>query len=379
MPSPPELLTATATPGKDFTTITVTLQEHSQTAAFNAGLTLPTAAQSAASGKSAPYPVIVSLDVNARAGNSAYVDAGYAVLSVPTYAIASDNTAHTGAFFTLYPYNVATDQDAGVLMAWGWGASRAVDALQYLAEHDSSYSNLLDLKKLTVTGFSRWGKSALVAGLLDDRFGVVNPGGSGSGGAAPYRYDSYGNQPARANSLGNVYPWGTTPGAEVMGDHVRHQTHNSNEMIRRFLNPDRMYKTSTHGYGERLPYDHHEIIAAIAPRAVIIDTTNDDYGNNAEGDSIGYEGARPVYKFLGASQNLAFDIYMGGGGHSPKPSHRANLVSFCDMVFYGKPLNEKQKTDLYKNPYLDLGIYDKYYGGLKSMMPWTNKYKNGRR
>jgi hypothetical protein len=190
-----------------------------------------------------------------------------------------------------------------VLLGWAWGASRSIDAMEYLAKNQSEYGGLLDLKKLVVTGFSRCGKAALAAGFLDDRFGVVNPGGSGSGGAAPYRYDSYGNTPFRRAPFGNVYAWGTTPGAEAMGDHVRHQTHNSNEMLARFLNPDRMYKTNTHGYGERLPYDHHEMIAAIAPRAVIIDTSNDDYSNNAEGDSIGFEGAKPVYEYLEQLKN----------------------------------------------------------------------------
>lgn len=218
LPPAPQSITAIATPSSNFTTIVVTVEDHGKTASFNAGLTLPTAEQSASSGKSAPYPIIVSLDVVARPGNATYLNAGYAVLSVPTYAFASDNINHTGAFFTLYPYDLATGHDAGVLMAWGWGASRGVDALEYLAAHDPKYKNLLDLKKLAVTGFSRWGKAALVTGLLDERFGVVNPGGSGSGGAAPYRYDSYGNQTAR-NTFGNIYPWGRSTGAEVLPDH----------------------------------------------------------------------------------------------------------------------------------------------------------------
>jgi len=62
----------------------------------------------------------------------------------------------------------------------GHGARAAgVDALQYFAAHDLDYANLLDLKKLVVTGFSRWGKEALLAGFLDDRFQVTAPGGSG--------------------------------------------------------------------------------------------------------------------------------------------------------------------------------------------------------
>jgi endo-1,4-beta-xylanase len=58
--------------------------------------------------------------------------------------------------------------------------------------HDPTYANLLDLRKLVVTGYSRWGKAALLAGMLDERFQLTAPGGSGSGGATPYRYDSYG-------------------------------------------------------------------------------------------------------------------------------------------------------------------------------------------
>jgi endo-1,4-beta-xylanase len=253
-----------------------------------------------------------------------------------------------------------------------------VDALQYLAAHDPGYANLLDLKKLVVTGFSRWGKAALLTGLLDDRFQVTAPGGSGSGGAAPYRYDSFGNVPFRAAPFGNEYPWGRSPGAETLADHVRHQTHNSNEMIRRFLNDiapapvePRMYQTKTWGYGDRLPFDHHEMIAAIAPRAVIIDNTNDDYADDAEGDAIGYEGAKPVFQFLGALQNLALDLYMGGGGHSLKPAQAANIVNFANLVLFGRPLADDVKKQLATDPYLNAGTYDRYYGGLKKMMPWA--------
>jgi endo-1,4-beta-xylanase len=351
--------------------ITVTVADRGQTASFTPILHLPP-------NGTAPYPVIVEESFRASAApNRAFTDGGYAVFSIPTSdapntpGIASDNGNHTGAFYTLYPYKLDRDgNDRGVLLAWAWGASRGVDALEYLAAHDPAYANLLDLKKLVVTGFSRWGKAALLAGFLDDRFQVTAPGGSGSGGAAPYRYDSFGNTPARSAPYGNVYPWGQSSGAETMGDHIRHQTHNSNEMIRRFLNDPRFYKTSSNGYGERLPYDHHMLIAAIAPRAIIINNTNDDYADNAEGDSIGYEGAKPVFQFLGAPQNLALDIFMGGGGHSLKPSQAANIVTFANFVLFGKPLPEDVRKHVTADPYLDAGTYNRYYGGLQSMMPW---------
>ncbi len=390
MPAPPQSLTAASTSATtgtlNYKSIVVSIQDKGKSASFTPILYLPT------TGKP-PYPVIVEEDFFASPffapPNSAFVGGGYAVLSIPTSdfpafgvsGIASDDGNHTGTFFQLYPYQLdKAGDDHGVLLAWAWGASRGVDALQYLASHDPSYANLLDLHKLVVTGFSRWGKASLVAGFLDDRFLVTVPGGSGSGGAAPYRYDSFGNVPFRSAPFGNVYPWGQSPGAEVLGDHVRHQTHNSNEMIRRFLNDivpaaiePRMYQTNTPGYGDRLPFDHHEEIAAIAPRAVLIDNTNDDYADNAEGDSIGFEGAKPVYAFLGASQNLALDLYMGGGGHSLKPSQAQNIVNFSNFVLFGTPLASDVHTQLATDPYLNAGTYDTYYGGLETMMPWARK------
>lgn len=372
IPAKPATLTATSSGTGNTKTITITMAEGGSPVTFKPTLYLPTTG-------TRPYPVIVSIG---SGSNSTFTAAGYAILSIPV-SIASDNDKHTGAFFSLYPYSVATGLDSGVLMAWGWGASRGVDALEYLTANDSTYAGLVDLNKLVVQGFSRYGKAALVAGLLDERFKVVSPGGSGCGGAAPYRYDSFGNRPYRT-TFGNVYWWGQSPGAEVMGDHGRHQVHNSNEMFRRFLNDTvpaavvpRMYQTNTPGYGARMPFDHHLEIAAIAPRAVLINNTNDDYADNAEGDAIGYEAAKPVYQFLGASQNLGLDIYMGGGGHSFKTSQAQNLVAFASMVLSGVPLSSTVEQQVYTDPFLTgsadhTSIYDQYYGGFASMMPWLS-------
>jgi len=111
------------------------------------------------------------------------------------------------------------------------------------------------------------------------------------------------------------------------------------------------------------------MIAAIAPRAVIIDNTNDDYADNAEGDAPGYEGAMPVFRFPGAPQNLALDLFMGGGGHSVKPAQAAVIVRFADMVLFDKPLADDVKKQLRTDPYLGAGTWDRYDGGPQTMMP----------
>lgn len=165
MPAPPQSLTAEsiARPSgiADSRSILIKVQDGGKTASFTPVLTLPSTG-------SPPYPVIVEESFAANfPPNRAFLQGGYAVLSIPTtdnprfnaQGVASDDGAHTGAFYTLYPYKLDRDRnDRGVLLAWAWGASRGVDALQYLAAHDPGYANLLDLKKLVVTGFSRCGK-----------------------------------------------------------------------------------------------------------------------------------------------------------------------------------------------------------------------------
>lgn len=389
MPAPPQSLTAVSTSATSgslkYKSIAVTIQDKGNTASFTPILYLPTTG-------TPPYPVIVEEDFFANPffapPNSAFTGGGYAVLSIPTSdfpafgipGVASDDGNHTGTFFKLYPYQLDNaGDDHGVLLAWAWGASRGVDALQYLIANDPTYAGLLDLNKLVVTGYSRYGKAALLAGAMDDRFQLTAPGGSGSGGATPYRYDSFGNVPFRSAPFGNLYPWGRSTGAETMGDHVRHQTHNSNEMIRRFLNDivpaavePRMYLTDIWGYGERLPYDHHEEVELIAPRAVLIDATNNDYADNAEGDAIGFEGAKPIYAFLGAPQNVALDLDMGNTGHGLTPAQATHIVNFANFVLFGTQLTPAVQTQLTTDPYLNAGTYDTYYGGLETMMPWAN-------
>ena len=387
MPPAPQSVTAVSTAGTSGTqaykSVAVTVTDNGKTASFTPVLYLPTTG-------TPPYPVIVEEDIFASAAfsppNSAFLQGGYAVLSIPTSdypqygfpGVASDDGNHTGTFFNLYPYVLDTaGDDHGVLLAWAWGASRGVDALQYLAAHDPNYAGLLNLNKLVVTGYSRYGKAALLAGVMDTRFMVTAPGGAGSSGPTPYRYDSFGNRPFRS-TFGNVYPWGVSTGAEVMGDHVRHQTHNSNEMIRRFLNDivpaaveQRMYQTNTWGYGQRLPYDHHEEVSLIAPRAVVIDATNNDYADNAEGDAIGFEASKAVFQFLGAPQNLALDLDLGNTGHGLTPAQAQHIVNFSNFVLNGTALPAAVQTQLTTDPYLAAGTYDTYYGGLSTMEPWV--------
>ena len=44
--------------------------------------------------------------------------------------IAADNNRHTGLFYDLYPYGEDWKEQTGELLAWSWGISRIIDALE---------------------------------------------------------------------------------------------------------------------------------------------------------------------------------------------------------------------------------------------------------
>ena len=114
---------------------------------------------------------------------------GYALIIMNPTHIAEDNSLRKGLFYELYPYNVKEEtEQTGELMAWGWGASKILDALYLGAANEFG----IDPDNSIVTGVSRWGKAAAVAGAFDRRFKMTVPVCSGAGGLALFRYRSEG-------------------------------------------------------------------------------------------------------------------------------------------------------------------------------------------
>lgn len=72
-------------------------------------------------------------------------------------------------------YDVYPEGEFGALAAWAGGYHRCVD---FLVTLDS-----VDPNGIAVVGFSRGGKTALLAGATDERIALTAPNGSGSGGA----------------------------------------------------------------------------------------------------------------------------------------------------------------------------------------------------
>jgi hypothetical protein len=153
--------------------------------------------------------------------------------------------------------------DWGVLRAWAWGASRALDYF----ETDKA----VDAKHIALEGHSRWGKATIVAMAYDQRFWTAYVSSSGEGGAKLHRRD-----------------WGEVV-ENVAGTGEYHW------MAGNFL------KYAGPLQWKDLPVDSHELVAMCAPRPVFLSAgaTSGDGWVDAHGTFMAGAGAGSVYKLLG--------------------------------------------------------------------------------
>jgi len=151
--------------------------------------------------------------------------------------------------------------DWGVLAAWAWGASRALDYF----ETDKH----VNAKQVGVQGHSRYGKATIVALALDQRFAIGYVSSSGAGGAKLHRR-KFGELVENVLAA-NEYHW-------MAGNYFKYG-----------------------GHWDQLPVDSHELIALIAPRPVFISAgaTDGDGWVDAKGSFLAAVGAGPVYALLG--------------------------------------------------------------------------------
>jgi hypothetical protein len=202
----------------------------------------------------------------------------------------------TTRFFPAYP-----NYDWGLLRAWAWGVSRIVDYL----ETDES----VDHGKFIVTGVSRTGKSALIAGAFDDRIAMVAPVASSGGGTPAYRFS--GSVPDRGGKEGLT------------------------EMVRKYPN---WYSDHLHqfwGQPDKLPFDEHWFIALCAPRPFISLEGDHDQNVNQNGVWHSMVAAKPAYEFLHAGDKMG--ISFADRPHGMVQGDWDALLAFGDKNLMGKP------------------------------------------
>jgi hypothetical protein len=204
----------------------------------------------------------------------------------------------TTRFFPAYP-----NYDWGLLRAWAWGASRIVD---YLFTDPA-----IDKNKLIITGVSRTGKAALIAGAFDDRWAMVAPVASSGGGTPAYRYS--GSVPDRGGKEGLT------------------------EMVRKYPNWFSPHLHQFWGQPDKLPFDEHWFIALVAPRPLISLEGDHDQNVNLNGVYQSLLAARPAYAFFHASDKLG--VSFANRPHGMVQGDWDALLAFADKFLLGKPVD----------------------------------------
>ncbi len=206
----------------------------------------------------------------------------------------SDSTQYqSDPFYKVYP---SLWGKIGNYSAWSWGISRLIDGL------DQVKSQLkIDMTKIAVHGCSYAGKMALFAGAFDERVALTVAQESGGGGITSWRTSQ---------------DFTTRTGTSV------EKIDNTNYAW--FMSS--MKKLDPYS----LPHDHHELIAMIAPRAIIA-LGNTDY--EWLGDESGYKSitaAVEVWKAMGVPERIGYD-FTGGHSHCQAASSQTTAVkTFVD-------------------------------------------------
>ncbi len=158
------------------------------------------------------------------------IDSGYAVLTYCYTDVSSDSGDFAnGLAGAVYPDGKRRADECGKIGLWAWAAIAVLEYALTLPE--------LDHSRISVVGHSRLGKTALLAGALDERFLCAFSNNSGCSGAALSR----GNDGETIAKITKTFPYWFCENYKKYAD---------NE--------------------DTLPFDQHYLIAANAPHRVYV-------------------------------------------------------------------------------------------------------------
>ena len=208
-----------------------------------------------------------------------------------------------GPLYRTYP-----EYTFGATGAWAWGYARCVDALEKL--------DIAQMDNIAFCGHSRGGKTALLAGILDERAAIVNPNCSGAGGAGCYRVE-----------MEAVKENGQEHRSEVLADLI--------QKFHFWFGPDLPQYI---GREAEMPFDNHYLKALIAPRILLETEAASDIWANALGSWQTSMAAKEAYKFLGCEENIL--LYFRKGYHEHHVEDLKRLVRVMQQRQAGEPFDE---------------------------------------
>lgn len=186
-------------------------------------------------------------------------DNGFAVVSFCYTDVTSDDGDFTnGLAGAIYKGSEKTADSPGKIALWAWAVMRVMDYMQTL---DS-----IDKKNIAVAGHSRLGKTALLAGALDERFAFIISNDSGCSGAALSR----GKTGEKIKDICHTFPYWFC------------------ENYKKYVDNE-----------ESLPFDQHFLLSLAAPRKLYISSANGDAWADPKSEFLSCVAAGEVYEFLG--------------------------------------------------------------------------------
>jgi hypothetical protein len=277
--------------------ISVTVNDGGMTS-FSVSVSLP-------SSGSAPYPAVIGFGGIGFSGELG--SRGIASINYSAYTVGDENGGSgpkAGGFYDVY----GSDHPAGLLVAWAWGVSRILDVLE-------QHPDVIDPKRIGVTGCSRFGKGAFVVGVLDNRIALTVPVESGVGGTPALRL------------IGNL-----DSGGEWPYHAISYERWFSQENLSEFATANNANGDTT----DRLPVDMHEMMGLIAPRGLyIVDNPSTNYaGLNRNSSWVTANAGAKIYEALGVPDNIT---YQGAsGGHCQwRSQYTAPLVANLEKFLLG--------------------------------------------
>lgn len=307
-------------------TITITLGEGDNTFDMTAAIQRPQGAPD--------RPIAAIIGINSPTGSlpgELFRKRGIATITFRANQVASTGFGGInyagGNFMKLYP-----NATAGYMIRWAWGVSRLIDALEALPEAR------IDTTRLAVSGCSFQGKIALYAGAFDERIALTIPQESGGGGTISWRYSDMLEKRDHVEVENLLHAQGGSADFPWYA-----------KSLRQFNQAP-----------EKLPFDHHELIAMIAPRAVLMIESSKIPRMGAEAARVDALAAKEVWKALGVPDRIG--VTEDNVNHCTwSATFTPDLEPYLDKFLLGK--QDGAPTDFLRSKFTEVDR--------NTWIPWT--------